>query len=159
MHAGGSIGVGRGCARAACRCAQEWEGGSSAFHAQRRRPWGRGGEAIADCTKGLRISPRAGDAVLFYSMAGAGTVAPPLPPARCLPVNGSLFDQDFLCEVCPGHEKSLRSLTGRARDQPLLEGRRARRPGLVSRWVPGESGHRRRRWRWRRCRCYGEASY
>ena len=42
-------------------CSRSWPGGAAAFHAERHRPWGRGGEVIADCTAGLRVRPRAGD--------------------------------------------------------------------------------------------------
>eukprot|EP01048_Picozoa_sp_COSAG05_P019303 COSAG05_NODE_2989_length_2433_cov_2.321765_1_plen_276_part_00 len=55
-------------------CEKEWPGGAPSYHQQRTRPWGYGGEVIgeASCTHGIRVTPRRGDAVLFYSMPGRG---------------------------------------------------------------------------------------
>ena len=42
------------------------------YHRKRNMRWGMGGEVIADCTSGLRVKPRKGDAILFYNMPGRG---------------------------------------------------------------------------------------
>ena len=56
-------------ALAATECGAGWgEGDDAKYHAARNRPWGRGGEAIADCGAGLRVAPRSGDGLLFYNM-------------------------------------------------------------------------------------------
>ena len=53
----------------ATECGAGWgEGDDAKYHAARNRPWGRGGEAIADCGAGLRVAPRSGDGLLFYNM-------------------------------------------------------------------------------------------
>ena len=57
----------------------DWAGaqGATAYHRKRNMPVGYGGEVIGDCTVGLRVVPRKGDAVLFYSMQGRGHGAGP----------------------------------------------------------------------------------